>query len=256
MRRLIRRSFVSARFNGRGFAIVSADSPLWTVANRRSPTSTPLTPPAAFGVGSAISHTTAACQRMPSCFTVHSRTGPSNRHASRVRTVPIFGRWIVRSEQRTVSGPLLARNDMPRLREWNCGGLSRRGTFRPASLASRQCCQKQFYATPRSANAYLAAFWLSVTDQGARSRLSRLNNGRQAVRRRGGLLASRQCPPCFGDAPVPGEARPPGVLAEPRFLPVVRVERDQMGQRHSLLNSAAFSRTTSSSFRVLWDRAP
>ena len=64
-------------------------------------------------------------------------------------------------------------------REWNRGGLIRRGTFRPASRASRQCCQKQFHATPRSANAYLAAFWLSVTDQGARSRLSRLNNGRR-----------------------------------------------------------------------------
>ena len=256
MRRLIRRSFVSARFNGRGFAIVSADSTI--VDGRQSPQShIDATDPARCFRG-RIGHL-AHHGRLPAdavVFTVHSRTGPSNRHASRVRTVPIFGRWIVRSEQRTVSGPLLARNDMPRLREWNCGGLSRRGTFRPASLASRQCCQKQFHATPRSANAYLAAFWLSVTDQGARSRLSRLNNGRQAVRRRGGLLASRQCPPCFGDAPVPGEARRPGVLAEPRFLPVVRVERDQMGQRHSLLNSAAFSRTTSSSFRVLWDRAP
>ena len=138
MRRWIRRSFASACFKGSGLSKTLTVSPSCTVARRCCPTSTPTTAPLSFRSGSGTSHTTAACHRTPSCFTVHSRTGPPNRHVSRIRTAPILGKWITRPSVRTVPGPLSARNVMPRLRDLKRGARQWRPGFPPAfTTASR-----------------------------------------------------------------------------------------------------------------------
>ena len=156
----------------------STDSPSCTVSKRRRPTSTPTTTPASFASGSGTSHTTAAYQRTPPCFTVHSRTGPANRHASRIRTLPVRGSRTVLPEHLTVPGPLSARKARAeRLRDLNRGRPNLH--FLPAFFAYSSSDQKRPQASSSAASAYFAAFWLSRPCQGASSAFNALKNGRR-----------------------------------------------------------------------------
>ena len=163
---------------------------------------------------------------------LNSRTGPANRHASRMRTLPIHGSRTFLPWHFTVSGPLSARNDgAERFRDLKRGRPNPHFLF--AFFALSNSNQKRSQASPSAVSAYFAAFWLSKPCQGAKSGFSALNSGRRRwcrVELGAWRSAAAHSVPA---RQVPREPRVTRVLPEQRLLFVVGIKCDTVRDQHA-----------------------